>query len=185
MASDLTRGYSVTSSPAPFCTWTLIVGAVVGWLASLVMKTNAQMGAIANIVVGIVGSSLGSGWPARSDCHRRPHRGLGGRGAGRDPANPHPEGGRDLQVTRTCPWPRAGTSRRKGSRCSWKQHERPTATVATAPLRALCPIGPRPPPPPRAGPPGAHAVIQVADLARRRERDARFAMLAPIQGALP
>ena len=38
---------------------TLIVGAVVGWLASLLMKTNAQMGAIANIVVGIVGSSLG------------------------------------------------------------------------------------------------------------------------------
>jgi uncharacterized membrane protein YeaQ/YmgE (transglycosylase-associated protein family) len=38
---------------------TLIVGAVVGWLASLIMKTNAQMGAIANIVVGIVGSSLG------------------------------------------------------------------------------------------------------------------------------
>ncbi len=38
---------------------TLIVGAIVGWLASLLMKTNAQMGAIANIVVGIVGSSLG------------------------------------------------------------------------------------------------------------------------------
>jgi uncharacterized membrane protein YeaQ/YmgE (transglycosylase-associated protein family) len=38
---------------------TLIVGAVIGWLASIIMKTNAQMGAIANIVVGIVGSSLG------------------------------------------------------------------------------------------------------------------------------
>jgi uncharacterized membrane protein YeaQ/YmgE (transglycosylase-associated protein family) len=38
---------------------TLIVGAIVGWLASILMKTNAQMGAIANIVVGIVGSSLG------------------------------------------------------------------------------------------------------------------------------
>ena len=38
---------------------TLIVGAIVGWLASIIMKTNAQMGAIANIVVGIVGSSLG------------------------------------------------------------------------------------------------------------------------------
>ena len=38
---------------------TLIVGAVVGWLASILMKTNAQMGAIANIVVGIIGSSLG------------------------------------------------------------------------------------------------------------------------------
>lgn len=40
---------------------TLIVGGVVGWLASLVMKTNAQMGILANIVVGIVGSVLG-GW---------------------------------------------------------------------------------------------------------------------------
>jgi uncharacterized membrane protein YeaQ/YmgE (transglycosylase-associated protein family) len=39
--------------------WALIIGGVVGWLASMVMKTNAQMGMIANIVVGIVGSSLG------------------------------------------------------------------------------------------------------------------------------
>jgi len=38
---------------------TIIVGAIVGWLASIIMKTNAQMGAIANIIVGIVGSSLG------------------------------------------------------------------------------------------------------------------------------
>ncbi len=39
--------------------WALIVGGIVGWLASIVMKTNAQMGMIANILVGIVGSSLG------------------------------------------------------------------------------------------------------------------------------
>ena len=38
----------------------LIVGGVIGWLASMVMKTNAQMGMIANIVVGIVGAWLGS-----------------------------------------------------------------------------------------------------------------------------
>jgi uncharacterized membrane protein YeaQ/YmgE (transglycosylase-associated protein family) len=38
---------------------TLVVGGVVGWLASILMKTNAQMGIIANVVVGIVGSSLG------------------------------------------------------------------------------------------------------------------------------
>jgi len=38
---------------------TLIIGGVVGWLGSLIMKTNAQMGLIANIVVGIVGSFLG------------------------------------------------------------------------------------------------------------------------------
>ena len=37
----------------------LLVGPVVGWLASLVMKTNAQMGALMNIVVGIVGAWLG------------------------------------------------------------------------------------------------------------------------------
>jgi uncharacterized membrane protein YeaQ/YmgE (transglycosylase-associated protein family) len=38
---------------------TLIVGAIVGWLGSILMKTNAQMGLIANIVVGIIGSSIG------------------------------------------------------------------------------------------------------------------------------
>jgi uncharacterized membrane protein YeaQ/YmgE (transglycosylase-associated protein family) len=37
----------------------LIIGGVVGWLASIVMKTNAQMGLIANVVVGVVGSILG------------------------------------------------------------------------------------------------------------------------------
>jgi len=44
---------------------TLIIGGVLGWLASIVMKTNAQMGLIANIVVGIVGAWLG-GWLAGS-----------------------------------------------------------------------------------------------------------------------
>jgi uncharacterized membrane protein YeaQ/YmgE (transglycosylase-associated protein family) len=38
---------------------TLIIGGVVGWLASIVMKTNAQMGLIANVLVGIVGSFVG------------------------------------------------------------------------------------------------------------------------------
>jgi uncharacterized membrane protein YeaQ/YmgE (transglycosylase-associated protein family) len=38
---------------------TIVVGGVIGWLASLVMKTNAQMGILANVVVGIIGSSLG------------------------------------------------------------------------------------------------------------------------------
>lgn len=41
----------------------LIVGGVIGWLASIVMKTNAQMGLIANVVVGIVGAGIG-GWLA-------------------------------------------------------------------------------------------------------------------------
>jgi uncharacterized membrane protein YeaQ/YmgE (transglycosylase-associated protein family) len=39
---------------------TIIVGGIIGWLASIVMKTNAQMGLIANVIVGIVGASLGS-----------------------------------------------------------------------------------------------------------------------------
>ena len=37
----------------------LIIGGIVGWLASIVMKTNAQMGWIANVAVGVVGSMLG------------------------------------------------------------------------------------------------------------------------------
>lgn len=38
---------------------TLIIGGLIGWIASMIMKTNAQMGMIANIIVGIVGSFLG------------------------------------------------------------------------------------------------------------------------------
>ena len=38
----------------------LIIGGIVGWLASIVMKTNAEMGLLANIVVGVVGSMLGN-----------------------------------------------------------------------------------------------------------------------------
>ena len=43
-----------------FIIW-LIVGGVIGWLASIVMKTNGQQGIILNVVVGIVGALLG-GW---------------------------------------------------------------------------------------------------------------------------
>ena len=39
---------------------TLIVGGVIGWLASIVMRTDAQQGIILNVVVGIVGAFLGS-----------------------------------------------------------------------------------------------------------------------------
>jgi len=39
----------------------LIVGGVIGWLASMVMKTNGQQGLVLNIVVGIVGA-LVAGW---------------------------------------------------------------------------------------------------------------------------
>jgi uncharacterized membrane protein YeaQ/YmgE (transglycosylase-associated protein family) len=38
---------------------TLIIGGIVGWLASILMRANHQMGILANIVIGIVGSFLG------------------------------------------------------------------------------------------------------------------------------
>jgi uncharacterized membrane protein YeaQ/YmgE (transglycosylase-associated protein family) len=34
----------------------LVVGGIVGWLASLIMRTDAQQGILLNIVVGIVGA---------------------------------------------------------------------------------------------------------------------------------
>lgn len=37
----------------------VVLGGVAGWLASIVMGKNAQMGAIANIVVGIIGALIG------------------------------------------------------------------------------------------------------------------------------
>lgn len=37
----------------------IILGGVAGWIASIIMKKNAQMGTLANIVVGIVGALLG------------------------------------------------------------------------------------------------------------------------------
>ena len=43
-----------------FIVW-LVVGAIIGWIASMIMKTDAQQGWILNIVVGIVGALLG-GW---------------------------------------------------------------------------------------------------------------------------
>lgn len=42
---------------------TLVVGGVIGWLASLIMGSDGQMGILANILVGIVGSVLGH-WAA-------------------------------------------------------------------------------------------------------------------------
>jgi uncharacterized membrane protein YeaQ/YmgE (transglycosylase-associated protein family) len=44
--------------------WDLIVailaGAFIGWIASMIMKTNASMGAIANILAGIAGAFVGN-----------------------------------------------------------------------------------------------------------------------------
>ena len=39
----------------------LIVGGIVGWLASIIMRRDAQQGIIMNIVVGIVGALI-AGW---------------------------------------------------------------------------------------------------------------------------
>ena len=43
-----------------FIIW-LVVGGLIGWVASMIMRTDAQQGVILNVVVGIVGSMLG-GW---------------------------------------------------------------------------------------------------------------------------
>lgn len=37
----------------------LIVGALSGWIASMITGNNAKMGAVANIIVGIVGALIG------------------------------------------------------------------------------------------------------------------------------
>ncbi|MBI0473754.1 GlsB/YeaQ/YmgE family stress response membrane protein [Sphingomonas sp. MA1305] len=37
----------------------LIIGGVIGWLASIIMRTDAQQGIFLNIVVGVVGAFIG------------------------------------------------------------------------------------------------------------------------------
>jgi uncharacterized membrane protein YeaQ/YmgE (transglycosylase-associated protein family) len=39
----------------------LIVGGTIGWVASMIMRTDAQQGMFLNVVVGIIGAALG-GW---------------------------------------------------------------------------------------------------------------------------
>ena len=39
----------------------LVVGGLIGWVASLIMRTDGQQGVILNIIVGIVGAAIG-GW---------------------------------------------------------------------------------------------------------------------------
>lgn len=41
-----------------FIIW-LIVGGLIGWVASMIMRTDAQQGIVLNVVVGIVGAFLG------------------------------------------------------------------------------------------------------------------------------
>lgn len=39
----------------------IVFGGIVGWVASLIMKTDGQQGIVLNVIIGIVGASLG-GW---------------------------------------------------------------------------------------------------------------------------
>lgn len=41
-----------------FLSWT-VMGGLAGWIASMIMKKNRSMGLIANIVVGIIGATIG------------------------------------------------------------------------------------------------------------------------------
>lgn len=43
-----------------FIIW-LVVGGLIGWVASMIMRTNGQQGLLLNVIVGIVGAALG-GW---------------------------------------------------------------------------------------------------------------------------
>ncbi|MBL8289715.1 MAG: GlsB/YeaQ/YmgE family stress response membrane protein [Rubrivivax sp.] len=43
-----------------FILW-LVIGGLIGWVASMIMRTDAQQGLLLNVVVGIVGALLG-GW---------------------------------------------------------------------------------------------------------------------------
>ncbi|MBS1912066.1 MAG: GlsB/YeaQ/YmgE family stress response membrane protein [Bacteroidetes bacterium] len=42
---------------------TIIAGAIIGWVASIIAKTSDQMGCLWNILIGIIGAALG-GWLA-------------------------------------------------------------------------------------------------------------------------
>jgi uncharacterized membrane protein YeaQ/YmgE (transglycosylase-associated protein family) len=52
--------FAAKESHMSFILW-LIVGGIVGWLASLIMKTDGQQGILLNVIVGIVGAFIG-GW---------------------------------------------------------------------------------------------------------------------------
>ena len=43
-----------------FLIW-IVVGGIIGWLASMLMRTDAEQGPFLNVIVGIIGAVLG-GW---------------------------------------------------------------------------------------------------------------------------
>lgn len=49
---------SATSQPLSWIGW-VIIGGLAGWIGSKIMKTDEQMGIIANVAVGIVGGLIG------------------------------------------------------------------------------------------------------------------------------
>jgi uncharacterized membrane protein YeaQ/YmgE (transglycosylase-associated protein family) len=52
--------FAAKESQMGFILW-LIVGGIVGWLASLIMRTDGQQGILLNVIVGIIGAFIG-GW---------------------------------------------------------------------------------------------------------------------------
>ncbi|MGE3396313.1 MAG: GlsB/YeaQ/YmgE family stress response membrane protein [Sphingomonas sp.] len=50
----------------------LVIGGIVGWLASLIMRTDAQQGILLNIVVGVVGAFIGGLIFNRGDINNAP-----------------------------------------------------------------------------------------------------------------
>ncbi len=62
---------------------TIIAGALIGWVASILVKTNDQMGCLWNILIGVVGGFLGS-WIAEKFFHFHVEKGfsLAGFGVG-------------------------------------------------------------------------------------------------------
>ena len=50
----------------------LVIGGICGWLASIIMRTDAQQGILLNIVVGIVGAFLGGLIFSRGDINDAP-----------------------------------------------------------------------------------------------------------------
>nr|WP_260580635.1 GlsB/YeaQ/YmgE family stress response membrane protein [Sphingopyxis sp. PET50] len=57
-------------------TWiiAIVMGGIIGWLASIVMRTDAQQGIFLNIVVGCIGSILGRFLFGRAAAWRKPAR---------------------------------------------------------------------------------------------------------------
>ena len=43
-----------------FIVW-LVIGGLIGWVASMIMRTDGQQGIFLNVIVGIIGAALG-GW---------------------------------------------------------------------------------------------------------------------------